>query len=114
LPAPATDFLGCKNIFERTDAIICGNLADMRMIDDDEIVARRKVGDRMAFETFQRLARPSNQAGNPSCRGFQRLLAAGMIPGQPFKATTLHHRPPFGAGTEVSVSTFIRCQWPAT
>ena len=45
-------FIGGENLFKRTDAVIDGHLADMRMIDDDQIVTRGKLGQRMAFKAF--------------------------------------------------------------
>ena len=74
-------------IVEWRQAALARDLTDMRMIDDDEIVAPRKVLDRIGLEVLQRALVPRDRnAGRlaPELRtGDKRVVAAWMAPGHP-------------------------------
>jgi hypothetical protein len=56
----------------------------MRMIENDQVVALRQIGDRMRLETFERLALPTQAYGRVDGGGrFERTKATRMIPRQP-------------------------------
>src|SRR3546814_6945903 len=62
------DLVGAEMILQRLQAARRDRFADMRMVEDDEIVARAQVGDRMRLEPFERLLVPAEFAIGPGRR----------------------------------------------
>src|SRR3546814_11737991 len=74
-------------ILQRLQSSRRDRFADMRMVEDDEIVARAQVGDRMRLEPFERLLVPAEFAIGPGRRPRGNgVIAARMIPGQAARA----------------------------
>jgi len=74
---------------ERLQASLLGDLADMRMIDDDKVIGTCQFLDREGFEILQRTIVPLDldarlglvQRGT----GHHRVIAAGVAPGHAFQ-----------------------------
>src|SRR3546814_11226588 len=76
------DLVGAEMILQRLQAARRDRFADMRMVEDDEIVARAQVGDRMRLEPFERLLVPAEFAIGPGRRRRGTgVLTARTIPG---------------------------------
>ena len=76
-----------EHFLQRLQATGLDGLADMRMIEHDQIVAAAQIGDRVRLETFQRLLVPGDRKRIPGrierCgRRGQRIVAPRMIPGE--------------------------------
>jgi hypothetical protein len=80
------NLLDREHVFERLQAAGVDRLADMRVIEDDEIVLLAEIGDGMRFEPFERMRIPLDRkavhrtnfgGGSP-----ERPEPPGVVPGQ--------------------------------
>ncbi len=78
-----------EDALQRLQAIAIHRLADMGMIEHDQVVTGAEIGDRIGLEAFKRLLVPVDcQAAfgqiQSASRGGQRVIAARMVPSQRF------------------------------
>lgn len=55
---PIGDVAGREDLFERDQALACHGLADVRMVEHDEVVPRAEILDGVRLEAFERLLLP--------------------------------------------------------
>lgn len=90
------EIVGRDERVDRRDAPLLRELADMRVIDDDQIVAARKLLDRIALEILQRAAIPDDLGATlpapfGGCRD-ERIIAPRVIPGHAAHRNLLFRR----------------------
>lgn len=80
------NLVSAEHVFERHEAAGFDGLADMRVIEDDKIVAGAEIGDRVGLEAFERLlvpmdgeALPRRDLGSGIAQG---VVAARVVPGE--------------------------------
>ena len=83
---PVVQVLGREDLLEREEASNCRRFANVRVIQDDEIVPGAEMRDAVRLEPFERLSVPVDRNailfGEPRGRRGQCIESPGMIPGE--------------------------------
>ena len=85
---PPRDLVRGEEVVERCEAAGGDRLAEVRVVEHDQVVARAQVVDRVRLEALERLGVPGDQVAG---RGGQCVVAAGVVPGEAPESSPAAH-----------------------